>query len=95
MNLEYSTSLVLRYGSLIGIAIVAVGVMMHLFESVHSELVMTAGVATIVLTPFAGMIVSFTALSINRERRYAAAALALIAITVIGMLVALWLQNNG
>ena len=95
MSLEHNTSFVLKYGSLIGIAAVAVGVMMHLFDLVDAGAVMTAGIAVIVLTPFAGMIVSFATLSVGRERRYAAAALALILITVAGMFIAFWLQNNG
>ncbi|MCL2143727.1 MAG: hypothetical protein FWH44_05685 [Methanomassiliicoccaceae archaeon] len=88
MNLENSTSFVLRYGSVIGIIIVAMGLMAHLADISHSDTMMTAGILIIVLTPFAGMLVSFTSLSVNRERAYAVIALILIAITVIGMVVA-------
>jgi uncharacterized membrane protein len=52
---------------------------------------MTAGIATIVFTPFAGLIVSFVTLSMSREKKYAVSALALIIISAAGMLVAFWL----
>ncbi|MDR0198213.1 MAG: hypothetical protein LBI08_00515 [Methanomassiliicoccaceae archaeon] len=92
MSLERNTSFVLRYGSVIGVVIVAIGVIMHLLELSHNGTVMRAGIAVIILTPFAGMLVSFVTLSMGREKRYAAAAFALIAITVIGMAVAFWLE---
>ena len=92
MNLETNTSSVLRYGAIIGIIIVAVGAAMHLIDVPYSEEMMTAGIATIILTPFAGLLVSFAALSSNGEKRYAIASLALIAITILGMLIAFWLR---
>jgi len=92
MNLETNTSSVLRYGAIIGIIIVAVGAAMHLIDVPYSEEMMTAGIATIILTPFAGLLVSFATLSANGERRYVIASLALIAITMLGMLIAFWLR---
>ena len=92
MNLESSTSFVLRYGAIIGVVIVAIGVVTHLIGLSYYDMIMTAGIAVIVFTPFAAMIVSFLALSMNREKMYAVAALALIAITILGMLVAFWLR---
>jgi uncharacterized membrane protein len=88
VTLERDTSAVLRYGAAAGIAVVAAGLLMDLIGA--SDIggnVMIAGVAMIVLTPLAGMIVSFASLSSNGERGYALSALALITITVIGMLI--------
>ncbi|MDR0334644.1 MAG: hypothetical protein LBH69_01995 [Methanomassiliicoccaceae archaeon] len=95
MNLEKNTSAVLRYGSTIGIAIVALGVLVHLIDASYSEMIMTTGISVIVLTPFGGLIITYETLSSNWERRYAAAALALIVITIAGMLIALWFQRHG
>ena len=92
MNLEESTSLVLRYGSTIGILVIAVGLLARLAGIQYDETVMTAGILTIVFTPFAGMVVSFAVLSIKKERRYALSALALIVITLLGMLIAFYLR---
>lgn len=64
---------------------VAIGVIMHAVGVGANEEVMIAGIAVIVFTPFACMIISFTTLAVNRERRYAIPALALILITVVGM----------
>ena len=88
MNTEDSTSFVLRYGSLAGVALVAAGLVLYLLGLSFHIWMITAGIAAIVFTPFAGMAVSFISLSLGRERSYAASALVLIMITVIGMLAA-------
>jgi uncharacterized membrane protein len=92
MSLERNTSAVLRYGAAAGIVIVAAGLIIDLFSTsdVIGDL-MIAGIAVIVLTPFAGMIVSFATLSANQERIYAVSALALISVTAAGMLITFWL----
>jgi len=92
MRLELSTSFVLRYGALIGVVIVTIGVIAHIVDHSYYGIIMTAGVAVIVFTPFVGKIVSFVMLSLEREKMYAVAALALIAITIVGMLIGFWLR---
>ena len=92
MNAERNTSFVLRYGSVVGIVIVAAGIIAYFLDLNYSEAIMAAGIAAIVFTPFAGMIVSFVTLSMNRERRYAVSALLLIAVTAVGMLVSFCLR---
>ena len=92
MRLEENVSFVLRYGAMIGIIIVSAGLLIDLAGLECGRDVMTAGIAAIVFTPFAGMIISFVTLSVTNEKRYAIAALALIAISVAGMLVAFWLR---
>jgi len=91
MTLEDNVSFVLRCGAIIGIIIVAIGLFADLIGIEYSRDIMTAGIATIVFTPFAGMIVSFVTLSMSREKKYAVSALALIIISAAGMLVAFWL----
>jgi uncharacterized membrane protein len=88
MNLEDCTSSVLRCGSLAGVLIAAAGIISFLAGASHAELIATAGIAVIVFTPFAGMIASFAALSLNKERKYAMSALMLIAVTLIGIAIA-------
>ena len=92
MNLNENLSFVLRYGAMIGIVIVVIGLAIDLVDLEYSKDVMTAGIATLVFTPFAGMIVSFVTLSMNREKKYAIATLALILISLAGMLVAFLLR---
>jgi uncharacterized membrane protein len=91
MNLEDDTSFVLRYGVIIGVVIIVIGVILHLADLDIYEKVMFSGIAIIVFTPFAGMFVSFTALTLNKERTYALAAAVLIFITVIGMVIGYYL----
>ena len=91
MNLEDDTSLVLRYGAIIGVVIIALGVVLHLADLDIYENVMLSGIAVIILTPFAGMFISFAVLTVNKERVYALTALVLILITVIGMVIGYYL----
>lgn len=88
MTLERNTSAVLRYGSAAGIAIVAAGLLTDLIgmEDIGWN-IMIIGIVIILITPFAGMIISFATLSADRERICAISALALIAITALGMIV--------
>ena len=91
MNTEDGTAFTLKYGSLMGILIIAVGLVAYLADLAHGETIMVAGIAATVFTPFAGMFVSFVTLSANKEKRYAASAFALIIITTAGMLAAFFL----
>ena len=91
MNIENSTAFVLRYGSITGIAIVVTGILANLISLDIYEEIIALGIAVIIFTHFAGLLVSFTALSVNREKKYAAAALTLIMVTVIGMIVTFWI----
>lgn len=91
MTLENNVSFVLRCGAIIGIVIVVIGLAADLIGIEYSKDIMTTGIATIVFTPFAGMIVSLVTLSMGREKKYAVSALALIVISAAGMLVAYWL----
>jgi len=88
MTLEENVSFVLRCGAIIGIVMVVIGLVTDLIGIGYSRDIMTAGIATIVFTPFAGMIVSFVTLSMSREKKYAVSALALIIISAAGMLIA-------
>jgi uncharacterized membrane protein len=91
MSVERDTSFVLKYGSLIGIVIITAGLVMHLADLSGSMTVLTSGIAVIVLTPFAGMVTSFTSFFVNGERNNALTALTLTAITLAGMLIAFYL----
>ena len=91
MNPEDSVSFVLRCGSVIGIIVIAIGVVAYFADLDMFEGIMLSGITIIVFTPFARMIASFITLSVNREKRYAVSALILIAITIIGMGVGYWL----
>lgn len=88
MNAECGISAVLRFGSLLGVAAVAIGLLMYLLGIGHGILIMTAGIATVVFTPFAGLIASLATFSVNKERTYASAAAVLTATVLAGMIIA-------
>ena len=85
MNLERSLSPVLRYGSMTGVMIVAIGLLLYLLDMSIHENIIISGIAVIVLTPFAGLIVSFTSLATNKERSYAASVFILILMVIAGI----------
>jgi uncharacterized membrane protein len=87
MNPESGTSFILKCGSVTGVIVIAAGLLINLIVPEIGDTVMIAGITVIILTPFAGMIVSFTALTANRERKYAITAFVLILITIAGMLI--------
>ena len=91
MNLEQNTSFVLRYGSIIGVIVVAVGLLADLIGRSYGETIMLSGIAFIILTPLAALFISFATLSVNKEKKYAVAALALIAVIAAGMFIALYI----
>ena len=90
MNLENSTSFVLRHCSALGVSVIIIGLLADLFMDAGVNIAFL-GIAVIVFTPFAGLLVSFTALSVNKEKKYALAAFVLIALSVAGMLAAAWM----
>lgn len=85
MNLEVHLSFVLRYGSLIGVIVTALGLLLHFAGAEVYESIIITGIVVIVLTPFAGMVVSFISLAANRERGYAISVLILIMMTLAGI----------
>jgi len=68
-----------------GVMIVAIGLLLYLLDMSIHENIIISGIAVIVLTPFAGLIVSFTSLATNKERSYAASVFILILMVIAGI----------
>lgn len=88
MNMNHSTSTILRYGIVIGIILTAAGAMMSVFNIFHSADVIWIGLLAIIATPFTGLIVTTISLAVNREIKWLYTALILVTIMIIGMILA-------
>ena len=84
MNAERNTSMTLRISVFIGIAAVAVGLVLYLLDM--GDAFLRAGLFIVIISPFIGVIVTTASLYLERDLKWVGVALILIAISVIGML---------
>ena len=89
MNLYDSTAAVLRYGVIVSISIIAVSLMMGLAELEYYEEVRWFGILALILTPLLGIIVSLISLMIEKDWKWVAVTLVLIAVVSVGMIIAI------
>ena len=87
MNLNKSTALTLRIGIAIGIALMAAGLAFSM--SGHGDSVLYAGMLVLIVSPFAGVVVSLAALISAKDWYWAAVAAILLGITMAGAVAAL------
>ena len=90
MNLYDSTAAVLRYGVIISIAIIAVSLVMSLAELEYHDEVMWFGILALILTPLFGVVASLVSLMIEKDWKWVAVTLVLIAVVSVGMIIAVF-----
>ena len=90
MNLYDSTAAVLRYGVVISIIIIAASLVMNVAELEYHEEVMWFGILALILTPLFGIIVSLISLMIEKDWKWVAVTLVLIAVVSVGMIIAVF-----
>lgn len=83
MNLNKSTALMLRVGIVIGMILLVVGLAMDMAGM--GDALLYAGMLVLIISPFLGIIVSLAALVSERDYRWAAVAVVLLAITAVGV----------
>ena len=81
------TSRVIRTGTVIGIAILAIGLLLSGIN--FGEKIMLAGVIILVMTPLAGILTSMTCLFKSGDRTWGMVSVVLVAVVVIGLLITL------
>lgn len=91
MQLDKSTGLVLRYGAYASIAIIVVGLVIAMFADRVGNTILYVGIALLVLTPFFSIIVSALALYQAKDREWLRIALSVLAISLVGILVAFFI----
>lgn len=85
MSLNEETSSVLKYGTLIGLAVMVVGLVLSSFE--FSDTLLAAGVLILIFAPFAGVLTSTKCLIQEKDRFWVKIALILVTVLIIGMII--------
>jgi len=85
VSLDSKTATVLKAGTLVGIAIMAAGILLSSFDI--SEDIMYAGVVILVCTPMAGVFVSTACLYKEGDKKWTGVAIVLIAVILLGLLI--------
>lgn len=84
MNTEHNTSVTLKISVYIGVAAVLIGLIAYLLDM--GDTLLRAGLLIVIVSPLAGVIVTTVSLYLEKDMRWVAVALILIAISVIGIL---------
>ena len=87
MNLNKTTALALRAGILLGMAVIAIGLAVEMTGG--GDGILYWGILILIASPFVGVLASFAALVSEKDWKWAAVALVLIAITTTGVLLSL------
>lgn len=87
IELNRSTGRTLRIGITIGIAVLALGLLVSLFLQDFGEKILWFGIGIIIFVPFLSVIVSAVALYVERDMYWFRNVLLVIGISVIGMVV--------
>ena len=82
------TGRALRYGIILGLAVLAVGIITGFFSQDASMSVMTAGIAVIIFTPMASIVVSAVSLYLEKDYLWFGWVCILLVITAVGFAVA-------
>lgn len=85
MNTERNTSLTLKYSLIVSMAVVIVGVIVHLMDM--GDDILWAGLLLVIISPLLGVAVTTVSLWIEKDYKWMYVALVLIAISVVGILV--------
>ena len=84
MNTEHNTSVTLKISVYIGVAAVLIGLIAYLLDM--GDTLLRAGLLIVIVSPLAGVIVTTVSLYLEKDMRWVAVALILVAISVIGIL---------
>ena len=85
MNTERNTSLTLKYSLMISVAVVIIGLIIHLMD-MGSDILRT-GIFMVIISPLIGVAVTTLSLYIEKDLKWMAVALILIAMSAVGILV--------
>ena len=85
MNAERNTSLTLKYSLIVSMAVVIVGVIVHLMDM--GDDILWTGLLLVIVSPLLGVAVTTVSLWLEKDYKWMYVALVLIAISVVGILV--------
>lgn len=85
MNTERNTSLTLKYSLMISVAVVIIGLIVHLMDMGGD--ILRTGIFMVIISPLIGVAVTTLSLYIEKDLKWMAVALILIAMSAVGILV--------
>ncbi len=86
-NLNRSTALALRVGIIAGVILMIAGLMVDVTGG--GEWLLYLGILVLIVSPFLGVIVSFTVLLLEKDWMWAGVAAVLFVVTAIGIIISL------
>ena len=89
IELNPATGKVLRYGITTGIAVLLIGLITNIFSEEIAESILWTGVCIVIFVPFLSVIISALALYSERDFYWLKRVFLVIAISIIGLIVAL------
>ena len=87
IELNVTTGRVLRYGIIVGLAILLAGLIATAFSADIGETILKAGIAVVIFTPLVSIFVSALALYLERDLYWLGWVLLVIAISMVGLYV--------
>ena len=85
MNTEHNTSLTLKYSLIVSMAVVIIGVIVHMMDM--GDEILWTGLLLVIISPLIGVAVTTVSLWLEKDYKWMYIALVLIAISVVGILV--------
>ncbi len=85
MSLNGETATVLKYGTIVGLSIMIVGLFLSSFD--FSKTLLAVGLLALIFTPFAGVLVSTKCLIQEKDKVWSGIALLLVTILIVGMVI--------
>ena len=88
MSLYENTAAALRYGIVVGVIIIAIGLLVSCFDTSYDARILWFGILVMLATPLFGIIVSTVSLVTEKDWKWVAVAAVLLSIITTGILIA-------
>ena len=85
MNTEHNTAVTLKYSVITSVIVVIIGLIIYLMDM--GDGILKAGIFMVIISPLIGVAVTTVSLYLEKDLKWMAVALILIAMSVVGILV--------
>ena len=88
MKLYENTAAALRYGIVVGIIIIAIGLLVSSFDTEYEDRILWFGILVLLATPLFGIVISMISLATEKDWKWVSVAAVLLAIIASGIVIA-------
>ena len=88
MTLYKNTAAALRYGIVVGIIVIAIGLMTSSFDTSLEDRILWFGILIMLATPLFGIVVSMISLAMEKDWKWVSVASVLLSIIAVGIILA-------